>query len=442
MRRLRVGWLAPEDSFLPPGPLSGSVTTAVWQLATRLTDSCDVVVATREHPQLGEAEHVLDGIRFVRHRPGDDERRGARIEILNKVERKLRLPDLPYVGRDSYYRGYARALGAALRRADVDVVHLYNVSQWLPLLREALPRTPLVIQMHCEWLAEIPRAEGVRRLAAADRVLAVSEQIADQIRERFPEYASIVEVHPNGVDLDGFRPAAALRAERADELAALRTRLGLDGGPVVLFVGRISAEKGLHTLVEAFPAVLAQVPDAQLVLAGEWAGLRSPLPTRERRELRDPAWRTRYVDHLRALAEPFADRFHLTGALPSDDVTLALALADVYAQPSVFEAFGLPVVEAMATGIPVVASDGGALPELVDDGRTGLVVPTGDAPALAAALVRVLREPGLAARFGDAGRELAARTLGWDASVTRLLGIYSELVSPGAPNRADALPAS
>ena len=443
MRRMRVGWLAPEDCTLPPGAHVESVTNVVWQLASRLVDRCDLVLATREHPTLGAAEIELDGIRYLRECAAADIRRGEAVQLLNKAQRKLRLPDLPYAGRASYFRGYARSHAERLSREAVDVVHLYNTSQWVPLLRAALPRTPIVLQMHCEWLAEIPREQGLERLRQVDRVLGVSEQIAAQIRERYPERADAVSVLPNGVDLDAFRPSPEVRATRAAEVAALHRRLGLRDGPMVLFLGRISAEKGLHTLLEALPEVLEHAPGTQVVLAGPAAGLRSPLPTRERRELRGhPEWRARYIEHLRRLAEPLDGHVIFAGPLAFADLPLALALADVYVQPSVFEAFGLPVVEAMASGLPVVASDGGALPEQVEQGVTGYVVPAGDARELAAALVRVLADPGLAERLGRAGLERARRSLTWDMAAERLLEIYEDVAVPGARPRAGALPAA
>ena len=441
MRRLRVGWLAPEDCTLPPGAHPGSVTTTIWEVVTRLSDRCEFVLATREHPVLGELPMELDGVRYLRDPAVADVRRGEVLKQLNRVERKLGLPDPPYAGRPSYFRGYARAHAEGLRRAEVDLVQLYNTSQWVPILRAALPRTPIVLQMHSEWLAEIPRREGLERLRLVDRVLGVSQQIADQIRDRYPERAEIVDVLPNGVDLDGFRPADEVRATRAGDVEALRRRLGLGDGPVVLFLGRISAEKGIHTLLEALPAVRERLPGVQVLIAGERAGLRSPLPTRERRELiGHPEWRARYIDHLLRLAEPLGDAVRFCEPLAYADVPLAFALADVYVQPSVLEAYGLPVVEAMASELPVIVSDGGALPELVDDGTTGYVVPAGDARALADALVMVLSDRELAARLGRAGRERAARTMSWDTVAERLLALYDDLVAAGARPAPDALP--
>ncbi len=209
----------------------------------------------------------------------------------------------------------------------------------------------------------------------------------------------------------------------------------------MLFLGRVSAEKGIHTLLEALPVVRERLPGAQVLIAGDRAGLRSPLPTRERRELiGHPEWRARYIDHLLRLAEPLGDAVRFAPPLAYADVPLAFALADVYVQPSVLEAYGLPVVEAMASELPVIVSDGGALPELVDDGTTGYVVPTGDAQALADALVAVLSDRELAARLGRAGRERAARTMSWDTVAEQLLALYDDLAATGARPGPRALP--
>ncbi|HVA32055.1 MAG TPA: hypothetical protein VMU58_12395, partial [Gaiellaceae bacterium] len=137
MKRIRVGWLAPEDCTLPPGAYVESITNVSWQLASRLAGRCDLVLATRDHPTLGASDAELDGIRYMRRRAVADVRRGAAVELLNKAQRKLRVPDPPYAGRPSYFRGYARNHAEGFRREAVDVVHLSNTSQWVPILRAA-----------------------------------------------------------------------------------------------------------------------------------------------------------------------------------------------------------------------------------------------------------------------------------------------------------------
>jgi glycosyltransferase involved in cell wall biosynthesis len=197
---------------------------------------------------------------------------------------------------------------------------------------------------------------------------------------------------------------------------------------VILFVGRISAEKSLHTLIEALPAVLARVPAAQLVLCGPPAGIRSPLPTRERRELAGrPDWRARYAAHLQRVAEPLGDRVVFAGRISEQELPLAYALAAVYVQPSLFESFGLPVAEAMASEVPVVATATGGLLDLVEHGETGYLVPIRERDALGDAVAQVLLDPALAERFGRAGRAAVLRRLTWDHAADRLHSIYKGL---------------
>ena len=351
---------------------------------------------------------------------------------LNQVQRRLRLRDLPYAGRSYYFRGYASRHASRFRREGVALVNIHNNSQWIPILRRALPTAPIVLHMHCEWLAEIPHADGLARLRQVDRVLGVSEQIARQIRERFPEEADKVGVLHHGIDTSAFPSVDETRALRGAEVEALRRRLGLGSGPVVLFLGRISPEKGLHVLVEALPRLLERVPDAQVVLCGAFAGLRSPLPSRDRRELagHPPEWRAYHPQQLQRLAAPYGRHVVFAGRISPAELPLVYALADVYVQPSLFEAFGLPVAEAMASGLPVVGSDAGGIPEQIENGVTGYLVPYGDSAALAGALARVLCDPSLGVALGRAARERVRRLATWDLAAEQLAAVFRELLEP------------
>ena len=99
--------------------------------------------------------------------------------------------------------------------------------------------------------------------------------------------------------------------------------------------------------------------------------------------------------------------------------------------PSLEEAFGLPLAEAMASGLPTVATRVGGMPELVVDGETGLLVPPDDAGALADALVRLLEDPALASRLGAGGRARAVERFSWDAVAERALSLYQPLIDRG-----------
>ena len=197
--------------------------------------------------------------------------------------------------------------------------------------------------------------------------------------------------------------------------AAARDALGLPpGAAVIAMVGRlVSAQKGQDLLLRAMPEIRRQCPEALLLIAGDGPD--------------------------RAALESLAQELGLGAAVRflgrRDDVPALLAASDVVAVPSVVaEAFGLTALEGMAAGRPVVAFASGGLPELVRDGETGILVPTGDAAGLARAIRQLLTEPALRDRLGAAGRRVAAGFT-TEARVAALSDIYERIAatsrSPG-----------
>ena len=141
--------------------------------------------------------------------------------------------------------------------------------------------------------------------------------------------------------------------------------------PIVGVVGRLELEKGHPTLLEAWPHVLRSVPDAYLIIVGEGSRL----------------------DALHDIARDMRMRHRVVFTGRRDDIPAVTAAFDVAVLPSYREAQGLTILEAMALSRPVVASNVGGIPEMINDGVTGLLVPPHDPPALAAAIVRLLRGP-------------------------------------------------
>ena len=188
------------------------------------------------------------------------------------------------------------------------------------------------------------------------------------------------------------------------EPAELAEPVRMTRGPTVLEVARLAEVKGQRLLL----AALAEL-DADAVLVG-----------------RDLERGGAYEAELRVEAERLgvADRVVFAGH--RDDVPALLAGCDVVCLPSSVEGLPLVVLEAMAQGRPVVATAVGGTPELVVDGETGLLVPPGDARALAAALDKVLRDPALARRLGEAGRRRVLASFSLSAMTDRVLGLYAD----------------
>ncbi|MEU2060654.1 glycogen synthase [Streptomyces sp. NPDC013455] len=243
-------------------------------------------------------------------------------------------------------------------------------------------------------------------IEAADAVIAVSGAMREDVLACYPalDPARVHVVH-NGIDTRLYRP---------DHGTDALTRHGIDPDrPYVLFVGRITRQKGVPHLLRAVREI---DPAAQVVLC---AG--APDTPGIDREFRDLFAELRRVR---------AGVFWIPQMLPRPEVVQLLTHAAVFVCPSVYEPLGIVNLEAMACGTPVVASRVGGIPEVVADGRTGLLVDVGDdfESRLARALDTVLADPRTARRMGEAGRARAVGEFGWDAVARRTAGLYEEIL--------------
>ncbi|SEG89147.1 glycogen synthase (ADP-glucose) [Actinacidiphila yanglinensis] len=251
-------------------------------------------------------------------------------------------------------------------------------------------------------------------MESADAVVAVSDGMRGDILSCYPElHPDRVHVVRNGIDTTTYR---------ADPRTDALSRAGIDPNrPYVLFVGRITRQKGVPHLLRAARAI---DPSAQLVLCA--GAPDTPALDREFRALFDELSSVRDGVHW------------IPAMLPRPAVVQLLTHAAVFVCPSVYEPLGIVNLEAMACGTAVVASAVGGIPEVVDDGVTGLLVPYREGHAeefeagLARALDRVLADPAAAARMGEEGRRRAVSEFGWDTVARRTADLYGTVLTSGA----------
>ena len=256
-------------------------------------------------------------------------------------------------------------------------------------------------------------------LEAADAIVAVSAAHLTEILTCYPAVdPARTSVIYNGIDAEEYRP---------DRGTDVLERHGIDPArPSVVFVGRITRQKGLVHLLEAAPAI---EPDAQLVLcAGAPDTPEIALETAARMD---------------AVRQSRGNVIWIEEMLPKPDVIQILSHATVFACPSVYEPMGIVNLEAMACEAAVVATAVGGIPEVVEDGVTGLLVPyeavadgTGtpaDPTALATALAgrvnELLADPARAEAMGRAGRVRATERFGWDVAAAETLRLYERLLT-------------
>ncbi|HEX9365262.1 MAG TPA: glycosyltransferase [Vicinamibacterales bacterium] len=303
--------------------------------------------------------------------------------------------------------GWFKALRVAQKKR-ATVMHGHWVVPGGAIAAAARPSLPLVVSLHGSdvFVAEraaIARMATTQVLHRAGCVTACSSDLARRAIA-LGAAADRLEVVPYGVDVSRFTPVPGARE-------TARARLGMAAEVPVLFAaGRLVRKKGFAYLIDALPSV-----DAHLVIAGG-GDLAAEL-------------------RARARAAGVADRAHFLGDLPQDAVAAWFAAADIAVVPSVKDdsgnVDGLPntVLEALASGTPLVCTPAGGIASVVEEGRTGVIVPERDAPALAAALAALLRDPERRARLGRAGRALVETRFGWEAAAARFESAYDRALA-------------
>ncbi len=300
-----------------------------------------------------------------------------------------------------------RELAALVRETGARFVHTHGVrANLIGRLAGRATRRPVLTTVHSliayDYDSSVRRtvAVGVDNLSLSlsDHFIAVSESVAaDLIRRGVPRRK--IHVVYNGV----------AEPSRLPEPAAARRDLGLAPGPTVGTVARLHAVKGVRYLLQAAAILQRRGVACQVVVVGD--GPERGALEREGREL--------------GLAPPA--RFLGFRERP---VELLPAL-DVFVLPSLMEGMGLAVLEAMLAGLPVVASRVGGVRELVAEGETGLLVPPADPQSLADALMRLLGDPDLARRLGEAGRERYRRDFALESFARGTEAVYDAVLEEG-----------
>ena len=287
-------------------------------------------------------------------------------------------------------------------RADLVHVHLGEDLAVLPVGAAAarLHRLPLVLTVHTSLR---------HTLAVSDLRSAVLKTLGGPI-ERWGERSAeaVVVITPrlcrlllsDGVDEDrvhvippGVNPSL-FDGPFEDPFAGV-------GRPRILFVGRLAPQKGVRTLVAA--AGLLEDPSVQVLLVGD--GPERPALEREAERI------------------GLGDRLHFLGFVAHDRLPAVLAHADLLVLPSLYEELGTVLLEAMQAGLPIVASKTGGIPDVIEDGVNGLLVPPGEPELLARAIDRLLADRGLAYRLSEGTRE-RGKDCDWEVLAERVLAVY------------------
>ena len=377
--RLRVALLTREY----PPEVYGGAGVHVTYLARELSGLVDLTVHCQGADRPGA----------VAHRPWDH-LAGAN-QALGVVSTCLSMAAAASPADLVHSHTWYANLGGHLASLLYDVPHVVTVHSLEPLRPWKAEQLGggYTVSSWCERVA----------LESAAAIVAVSDGMRSDVLATYPAVpADRVRVIRNGIDT----------AEYAPDLATdVLDRYGVDPArPSVIFVGRVTRQKGLPVLLRAAAGL---DPAAQLVLCAGQADT--------------PELAAEVTWLVADLTATRSGVIWIPEMLPKRAVIQLLSHATVFACPSLYEPLGIVNLEAMACGTAVVGSAVGGIPEVVGDGETGLLVPPGDAGALAGALNALVRDPVRATLLGRAGRERAVAEFGWQTVAERTVALYTEI---------------
>lgn len=407
-----VAFISQGMGAIVPPKAAGSIAIWIYETVQHLSRNQAVIVIEFGEKRFRTARLQHEGVTYC-YVPRAINR------IINAIHRRLswllrrlwpaeRRIMQPTFASMFYNLGFIMQAAWHARQSRCKVIHIHNFSQFVPVVRALNPNARIILHMHCEWLSQLDQRMITRRLASADVVVGCSTYIVQKILKRFPHLEHKCQVVFNGTDVGHFVPTGDVAAESPSNI--LR----------ILFVGRISPEKGVHVLLEAFKAVAERFPSACLELVGGVGNLpadflvsmsEDPLV----KEL-NPFYSADYLAYLRSrIPEHLTGRVTFHGIVAHRELITHYREATVFVNSSLSDAFPVPIVEAMAAGLPVVASAVGGIPEAVVDEMTGLLVAPNRPETLAAALGRILGDSSLRRRMSAAARDRALKLFSWRA---------------------------
>ena len=345
---------------------NSSIEIITYELAQHIAPICDIIVYAKKGRYQKEFEYDR-GVQYRRISVVADEWHTFVSLALDRLEKYSFMYSLsriirqffffrnvkrPFFASPWFYHSYTYRVAKSLQREGCDIVHIHNFSQIVPIVRAFNPKIKIVLHMHCEWLTQLDKGMIQSRLERADLIIGVSDFITKKIKNYYPMFAGRCRTLLNAADIH------TRKEENPDNNNHKK-----NGVELLLTVGRVSPEKGIHVLIEAFKKVLENYPSAQLEIIG-WIGT---LPFEYLATLSDDQltlglakfYQNRdYFSYLESQLS-LSERNHVSflGELPHKLIPNYYGNADIYVSSSVCNEPGnVPVIEAMAAGIPVVAT--------------------------------------------------------------------------------------
>ena len=385
---MNILMIATEKLPVPP-VLGGAIQTYISGSLPYLAKSYNITVLGITDPSLPN-EEIKDGIKYVR------------------VPGKL----LPL-----YQQGIVQFLASN----SFDIIHIFNRPRLVMPVRNVAPQSKIILSMHNDMfnLDKIESSEAQAAIEEVSMIITISDYVGKVIRNLYPQASSKLRTIYSGVDSERFLPGHHFKMKPIRN--RLRKEHGLEDKTVILFAGRLSANKGVDRLIRALPLLSKKFKNLALVIVGgNWFSQNKI---------------TDYVAYIRSLANQQTIPVVTTGFVSAADIQNWFAAADIFVCTSIWqEPLARVHYEAMAAGLPIVTTARGGNAEVINPGENGFVIEDPEDPAnFAEKIAEILSNKSLMENMGKRGRELAISHYNWPRVAYDIMEVWEHTMQKPLP---------
>ncbi|MFH1154550.1 MAG: glycosyltransferase family 4 protein [Pseudomonadota bacterium] len=429
---MKVAFISQGFGSIKPPAVSGSISIWTYEVISELKKTNFIVAYEMDGKKLHSVHNNYEGIDYV-YAPTllntlMNNCHQKLVNLLKKnvgVSRSVRKPIFSSI---LYNLGYILWVSLNLKKQQCDIIHVHQFSQYVPVLRFFNPKSKIILHMSCEWLTQLDATRMRRRMAKADLILGNSDYISEKIEKKFPKFKGKIKTIYNGVDHKQF-----LSLDKTPQNDNRHH-------PKLLFVGRVSPEKGIHVLIGAIKKLVTEYPLIHINIVGSKGSAPKEFIVDLDEQATVKALSKFYGESLggedyyysclkRLITDDITGHITFCGSMPHASVVEFYQHSDILINPSLSESFGMSLVEAMASGKPTISTRVGGMVNVVSEGETGLLVEPDNEEKLAAAIAFLTEKPEMKKNMGIAGRKRVMEKFSWERVAESTLNEYLRLIS-------------
>jgi len=417
MKKRKIAFISQHlDDVLPPS--QNSLGIWIFGVATRLAkeNSIRVYVPCEGYKKKRVKKYGVEWVKVPIKYDKFVERYLKKIYQYNSNKKPL-YSSIPY------FLGYTLQIAYDLNKDPVDIIHTFNFSHYSSVIRKFCSGSKIVLRMSCEWLTQLDNKMIQKRLKNIDLIIGCSDFITNKIKLNYPSQAGLCFTVRNGRDFNRFVPPKSYNSKKNNDFKK------------ILYVGRVSPEKGIHVLIKALNIVIRSYPNIEVKIVGP----KSPAPKEFIVNLSDDFIVKKlqkyysndsYLSMLKKMtSKELKEKITFEGTKPHNDLAAYYQNADIFVFPSVWnEPSGNPPIEAMAAGLPVISTTTGGTPEYVKNGETGILIRPGNSHELSDAILYLVKNEQKRIEMGVNARKRALEKFTFERLVKELNDCYQNIL--------------